>query len=80
MVEKGDIPLCEVLLADSGYDCKGNEEVAIFKPIRGGGCYKSKKELTFSSDGYSVIYRDYTVKDRQSKPLYQSSSVDSAIT
>ncbi len=41
MFNKGLIPPCEVLLADSGYDCKGNEEIAVFRPIRRGGCYKS---------------------------------------
>jgi len=45
MVERGDIPPCEVLLADSGYDCRGNEEIAIFKPIRRGGCYKSLERI-----------------------------------
>ncbi len=34
MFERGDIPSCDVLLADSGYDCGGNEEIAVFKPIR----------------------------------------------
>ena len=34
MFKRGDIPSCDVLLADSGYDCRGNEEIAIFKPIR----------------------------------------------
>ncbi|WP_456328112.1 transposase [Archaeoglobus sp.] len=43
MFERGDIPFCEVLLADSGYDCRGNEE--IFKPIRRGGCYKSENRI-----------------------------------
>lgn len=33
MFERGDIPYCNVPLADSGYDCKG-KEIAIFKPIR----------------------------------------------
>ncbi len=28
MFEGGDIPSCDVLLADSGYDCEGNEEIA----------------------------------------------------
>jgi len=36
MSERGKIPSCEVLLTDSGYDCSGNEEIAIFKPIRRG--------------------------------------------
>ncbi|WP_457550073.1 transposase [Archaeoglobus sp.] len=45
MFERGDIPFCEVLLADSGYDCKGNEKIAIFKPIRRGGCYKSLERI-----------------------------------
>jgi len=45
MFDKGKIPSCEVLLADSGYDCKGNEEIAIFKPIRRGGCYKSEDRI-----------------------------------
>ena len=43
--EKGEIPPCDVLLADSGYDCRGNEEIAIFKPIRRGGCYKSEDRI-----------------------------------
>ncbi len=43
MFERGDIPPCDVLLADSGYDCRGNEE--IFKPIRRGGCYKSEDRI-----------------------------------
>lgn len=25
MFERGEIPSCEVLFADSGYDCSGNE-------------------------------------------------------
>ena len=45
MFERGEIPSCEVLLADSGYDCRGNEEIAIFKPIRRGGCYKSEDRI-----------------------------------
>ncbi|WP_457549950.1 transposase [Archaeoglobus sp.] len=45
MFERGDIPKCEVLLADSGYDCKGNEEIAVFKPIRRRGCYKSEERI-----------------------------------
>ena len=45
MVERGDIPSCNVLLADSGYDCKGNEEIAVFRPIRRGGCYKSEERI-----------------------------------
>lgn len=47
MFDKGEIPPCEVLLADSGYDCKGNEEIAIFKPIKRGGCYKSEERINF---------------------------------
>ena len=43
--KRGDIPSCDVLLADSGYDCRGNEEIAIFKPIRRGGCYKSEDRI-----------------------------------
>jgi len=45
MFEMGDIPSCDVLLADSGYDCSGNEEIAVFKPIRRGGCYKSEDRI-----------------------------------
>ena len=45
MFERGDIPLCEVLLADSGYDCRGNEVIAIYRPIRRGGCYKSLERI-----------------------------------
>ena len=45
MFESGLIPSCEVLLADSGYDCKGNEEIAVFRPIRRGGCYKSEDRI-----------------------------------
>jgi len=45
MVENGDIPSCEVLLADSGYDCRSNEEIAIFRPIKRGGCYKSLERI-----------------------------------
>ena len=45
MFEKGLIPSCEVLLADSGYDCRGNEEIAVFRPIRRGGCYKSPNRI-----------------------------------
>ena len=45
MFERGDIPPCEVLLADSGYDCRGNEEIAVFKPIRRGGSYKSLERI-----------------------------------
>ena len=45
MFERGEIPSCEVLLADSGYDCRGNEEIAVFKPIRRGGCYKSEDRI-----------------------------------
>ena len=45
MFKRGDIPSCDVLLADSGYDCRGNEEIAIFKPIRRGGSYKSLKRI-----------------------------------
>ena len=41
MVEMGEIPSCGILLADSGYDCKSNEKIAVFRPIRRGGCYKS---------------------------------------
>ena len=41
MVERGDVP-SRILLADSGYDCKGNEEIAI-KSIKRGGCYKSEE-------------------------------------
>jgi len=26
-------------------DCKGNEEIPIFKPIRRGGCYKSEERI-----------------------------------
>ncbi|WP_457550545.1 hypothetical protein [Archaeoglobus sp.] len=33
------------MLADSGYDCKGNEEIAVFKPIRRRGCYKSEERI-----------------------------------
>ncbi len=43
MFERGEIPPCNVLLADSGYDCRSNEKIAIFKPIRRGGSYKSLK-------------------------------------
>jgi len=43
MFEKVLIPSCQVLLADSGYDCRGNEE--IFRPIRRGGCYKSVERI-----------------------------------
>jgi hypothetical protein len=43
--EEGLILPCQILLADSGYDCKGNEEIAIFKPIRRGGCYKSEDRI-----------------------------------
>ena len=45
MFERCLIPSCEVLLADSGYDCKGNEEIAVFKPIRRGGYYKSEDRI-----------------------------------
>ncbi len=45
MFERGDIPSYEVLLADSGYYCKGNEEIAVFRPIRRGGCYKSEDRI-----------------------------------
>ena len=45
MFDKGEIPPCEVLLADSGYDCRGNEEIAIFKSIRRGGSYKSEERI-----------------------------------
>ena len=43
MFEGGLIPSCQVLLADSGYDCRGNE--AVFRPIRRGGCYKSPNRI-----------------------------------
>ena len=43
MFERGES--CDVLLADSGYDCGGNEEIAVFKPIRRGGCYKSEDRI-----------------------------------
>ena len=45
MFNDGLIPSCEVLLADSGYDCKGNEEIAVFRPIRRGGRYKSEDRI-----------------------------------
>ena len=45
MFDEGLIPSCGVLLADSGYDCKGNEEIAVFRPIRRGGCYKSPNRI-----------------------------------
>ena len=45
MFKKGEIPPYDVLLADSGYDCRGNEEIAVFRPIRRGGCYKSEDRI-----------------------------------
>ena len=46
MFERGDIPSCDVLLADSGYDCRGNEEIAVFKPIRRGSCCSVENLVT----------------------------------
>jgi len=45
MFERGDILSCDILLADSGYDCRGNEEIAVFRPIKRGGCYKSSERI-----------------------------------
>ncbi len=45
MFERGKIPPREVLLADSGYDCSGNEEITVFRPIRRDGCYKSSERI-----------------------------------
>jgi len=47
MFERGKISNCDVLLADSGYDCRGNEQIAIFRPIKKGGCYKSSNKINF---------------------------------
>jgi len=45
MFERGEIPLYNVLLADSGYDCRGNKEIAVFKPIRRCSSYKPPKRI-----------------------------------
>lgn len=36
---------CEVLPADLGYDCRDNEEIAVFRPIGGDSCYKSSERI-----------------------------------
>ncbi len=62
MFERGDIPKCEVLLADSGYDCKGNEEIAVFK-LRRCGCYKSEERINTFLRWFFTHISVYTVKD-----------------
>ena len=46
MVERGEIPQCEVLLADSGYDCRGNKEKPSLSQLEGEVIISLKIELT----------------------------------
>ena len=48
---------CNVLLADSGYDCKGKE----IAPIRKGGCYKSLERINLLSGLYGKRWMVVTV-------------------
>jgi len=80
MFDRGDIPSCEILLADSGYDCRGvTRKLPYLNPLEEVVAISLKKELTSSSDGYSAVYQVYMVRDGQLKRLYQSSNVDSVI-
>ena len=45
MVEKGEILSAVFYLQIRVNDCKGNEEIAVFRPIRRGGYYKSEERI-----------------------------------